>query len=279
MQTVFVRHNCASTPGILKALWERRLIALHYHDDFSTKPSDYNDAGRKALTRLWHYCQSGAIVGADFRKLTVAKMLVGELRANSKVRAEEFKDAKTGESYIYKVVELINAKEIAYADFPLLLGVQPRQATITGWPSGRNVLESAFYGKAIEYSVSNLHPSQLEVLCFEWMRTQNLIDKLLLPIGRGLLDIDVLGINSKGHRVLGQITHSTSKTDLEDKQARLLQHARRDDHCYFFMPDGTQLQVLDRVKCVSINQVFDDLKNMTDVPTINMLQEMFHSSR
>lgn len=275
MQSVFIRHNCSSTPRVLRQLWERRLIALHYDDDFSTNPADYYPAGRKVLERLWRYCKDGAIVGADYRRLNGDKMLVGFLEQGTRIFSEEFHDPSSGESFIYKVAALKNAVEFPYADYPLLVGVQPRQATLTGWPSARAVLLAAVKRQSLPRMANSLHPSQLEVLCYEWLRRFGLLERLVLPIGRGLMDIDIFGIDKDGKRIIGQVTYGKHATDLSDKQSRLLRHARDIDSIYFFLPEDAPLVAEQGVELVTFRKVLDDLEADQSVSTKTMLREMF----
>jgi len=275
VQTVFVRHNCSSTQHVLEQLWKRRLIALHYENKLSTNPADYGPKGRNALKRLWKYCTSGAIVGADYRRLGRAAMLVGELPKNSRVQGEEFRDPDTGHTFIYKVAVLHRAREVRFVDYPLLLGRQPRQATITGWPSAARVLEAAIHNHPLPYDASCLHPSQLEVLCYEYLRERHHLERLLMPIGRSLLDIDILGLDKDGNKVLAQVTHSMSKSKLDDKRQRLLQHALPSDKCFFFVPERAPLAVSPNVESIPITRVLSALKASSRVSTKRMLSEMF----
>lgn len=276
MKAIYIRHNCSSTNTILQELWDRRLVALHYHDDFSTNPDDYSQQGQKALSKMWSYCESGAIVGADFRKLTTSKMLVGEIAPGSEIKGEQFVDPVTQESFIYKVVQLTNSKEIDYVDFPLLIGVQPRLQALTPWPSGQQVLESAMYGIPIPLDPANLHPSLLEVLCYEWMKTKGLIDRLVLPIGRGMIDVDVVGLDRDGNRVIAQVTHATNRKTLEDKQQRLLDHVTGSTKSYFFLPYGAKLASSQGVRQVGFTQVFDELMALGDPATDSMIRCMLN---
>jgi hypothetical protein len=275
MKSVFVRHNCSSTMHVLQQLWDRRLIALHYQDHLSTDPHDYDSAGRQALTRLWSYCETGAIVGADYRRLNGGAMLVGYLPAGSCVRGEEFRDPDTRQAFVYKVAELQAAREVRFVDYPLLFGVQPRQTTSTGWPAADKVLAAALHNQPLQYDASCLHPSQLEVLCYEYLREKRLLEKLLMPIGRGLPDIDILGLDEHGQRVIAQVTHSVSKSELADKQARLLQHAQHWDRCFFFLPESAPVDMLNGVVRVSVERVLCELMKSKHVSTRRMLSVMF----
>lgn len=206
-------------------------------------------------------------------------MLVGRIEAGSKVTARIFQDPGSGKSFIYKVVALKAAVEVLYADYPLLAGIRPRQATITGWPSAGQVLEAAMSGTALPREPNSLHPSQLEVLCYEWLRSTQLLERLIMPIGRGLIDIDILGINGNGGRIIAQVTYSTSREELKDKERRLLQHSRPGDDIYFFLRHQASLKPNDKVRQVTFRQVLEELQSSADESTQAMLGEMFADRR
>lgn len=264
---MFIRHNMRSTTEILEDLWSKRLIAVHFENKPSTKPEDYNSAGEKALRRLWEYCKSGAIVGADFKSIRPACMLVGEIKPGSKVEAKKFGN------YVYKTVELKNAMEISYLDYPLLAAIQPRQTTITGWPSAQKYLEAIILGKKVPWNVESLHPSQLEVLCYEYLRMKEILDKLLMPIGRTLQDIDIFGINRQGRNVLAQVTHSTDSEEISEKIKKLKQYKSKGPILIFFGPESQEMHDED-VRYISIKEVFDSLTSNHKSAYYRMVSEM-----
>jgi hypothetical protein len=251
MDAIFIRHNMSSTPEILNELWSKRLIAVHFKDNWSTKPEDYDGAGKKALSRLWRYCESGAIVGADFKSIRPTSMLVGEIEPKSKVEVEKFGD------YIYKIVQLKNTEEIFYQDYPLLAAIQPRQTTITGWPSAQKYMEAILGKGKIPWDVGSLHPNQLEVICYEYLRREKILDVLLMPIGRTLRDIDIFGIKGQGKYILAQVTYSTDFTEISEKIKKLKSYKSKDSLLFFFGPKSQDINDYEDVEYISIEKVFD----------------------
>lgn len=278
MQYAFIRHKCDSTQTILHQLWDERLIALHYENNESIDPSHYPSAGAKALKRLLKYCESGAIIGASYSHLDRKSILIGKIAPGSQIIAKTFKDPQENKEFIYKTVQLTNSKVVKYADYPLLAGIQPRLATITGWPSAKAVLNAAFRDTEIPRCPSNLHPSQLEVLCYEWLRTYSHLERLVMPIGRGLIDIDILGITRKGNRVSAQVTHSTNPSDLKEKEDRLLSHAAPDDCVFFFLPELNLLPPNTKVTQITFHSVLTDLQSSLDESIKKMLDTMFRKT-
>lgn len=272
MQAVFARHNFSGTHRILEDLWRDRKIALHYDESWSTDPRDYASPGRQVLTKLWSYCESGAVVGAVFRHIRPASMLVGEIATGSAVEALRYCDPVTGESFIYKTVQLQTAREVLYRDYPLLAGIQPRMVAITGWPSAQAYLMAVLESTALPRAVSSLHPSQLEVLCYEYLRWRGEVGALLLPIGRNMLDVDIVGVGPIG-TVLAQVTHGTEPKAVRDKLRRLESYGANDGRLFFFGP-ATVRAALKGVEFVGIEEAFQTLEEHGSTAQREMLERM-----
>ncbi|MCD4673941.1 MAG: hypothetical protein K8R77_14865, partial [Anaerolineaceae bacterium] len=194
MKTIFIRHKLSANDEILEDLWAKRKIAVHYANIRSTNPSDYQKSGEKFLSRFWEYCNNGAIVGATYRKIRPAHMLLGVLEKGSLI---EWTD-EYGDDYIYKTAQLTKPKIISFHDYPLLSAIRPRGGTITGWTSAQKYLQALLENDKIPFEVKSLAPSQVEVICYEYLKIKGIIKALLLPIGRGLPDIDIFGLNNSG---------------------------------------------------------------------------------
>ena len=102
--------------------------------------------------------------------------------------------------------------------------------------------------------LGSLTAGQLEVLCYEYMRDQNLISRLTCPIGRGLRDIDIVGLNSKGENVFAQVTFATDEVTI-NKKAERLRGVSGECQAYLFSPKGES--PIQDVVPVRIQDVFD----------------------
>jgi hypothetical protein len=272
VQAVFVRHNFSGTSRILEDLWNDRRIAVHYDESWSTDPEDYVPAGKRALKKLWNCCEAGAVVGAAYRTIRPSSMLVGEVEAGSSVEALRYSDSDDGQAFIYKTVQLKKAREVLFRDYPLLAGIQPRMTTITGWPSARAYLMAILERTELPQQVSSLHPSQLEVLCYEYMRWRGDIGALLLPIGRNMLDVDIVGVGPNG-TTLGQVTHSTEPKAILDKLRRLESYGDPDGRLLFFGPASAEAGP-SSVEFISIEQAFQSLRERGSAAQQEMLKRM-----
>jgi hypothetical protein len=267
MEYLFIRHKMGLADETIDKLLSERLIAIHFANKRSTNPSDYNKAGKRALRFLWKRCESGAIVGADYGE----SMLVGEIKPKSKVRLRIIKDKKRGEKLIFKTVKLSRVKRISYLDYPRLK-IQPRQITVTGWPSAEEYLERIIHNKPFPFNVSSLAPDQLEVMCYEYLKMRDVVEALLLPIGRQLRDIDIYGIG-RGRTVYAQVTHSHKPDEISKKIERLYYYKSRTSTLIFFGPKA-QLKIYKGIKYISIEAVFDKLKSNRSSIYCKMLKRM-----
>jgi len=131
-KAIFIRHNMSSTREILVELWQNRQIAIHYEDIESTNPDDYKKkAARQAIKRLNEYCAEGVVVGAVYRKIRKAEMLVGIIPKESKIIP--ITRYGNGNRYIYKTVQLKNVREISFTDYPILDAIQPIRTALAEW--------------------------------------------------------------------------------------------------------------------------------------------------
>lgn len=220
MEAAFIRHKMSSTKDILNELWEKRIIAVHYKDCYSTNPKDYDSAGEKALTRLHDYCEEGRIVGATYRDIKPEMMLVGTINPGTEIKAipYPYNDKK---EYIYKTVKLQDVIEVPYRDYPLLSAIQPIGATVTGWPSAKPYLNALLGYEEFEPSVYTLLPAQLEIVCLENLRFKGILKASLIRVGKTIPDIDIYGIDEAGNSIVAQVTYSKSKSTIRRKSIQL----------------------------------------------------------
>ncbi len=255
MEAVFIRHNFGKDAGfeVLRKLWDENLIAVHFEDNESVDPQKYRTkAGQVALTRLKKCCDEGAIVGADFRRIEPSSILIGEIKRGEGIRPQEIG------GHIYKTVQLHNTKKI---HSPLLLTIQPRLTTITGWPSAEKYLKKMLAGEEIPLELEFLHPSQLEVICYEYLVKNKILSALLMPIGRTLRDVDIWGVDSTGKTVLAQVTFKGDGRKIEEKMKRLRnQEDSKGSILFFFGPQSQEEFKDENITYISIQRVFDELK-------------------
>jgi len=251
MLKIFIRHKWDGKEQVLKDLFQQGKIAIRYDNIRSINPNDYKQVKSKSsLKLLKKCCKEGAFVGAVYRKYKPSSMLVGKIKPGSKIKAELYDNG----DMILKTVKLFSHRE---ASPIILLANQPRFSTICKWHTVEKQLEDIVNGKKISFDVHSLHPSQLEVICYEYLRKKGILKALLIPIGRTLRDVDIYGIDSKGGEVMAQVTFNDNKGY---KMRQLQKYAHKNIYLYFFGPDSEINRKINGIKYITVEKVFAELK-------------------
>jgi hypothetical protein len=188
-----------------------------------------------------------------FHDLRPAEILVGRVDAGSSITVLRCFSKRQGLERVFKTVQLKDPRPMSFIEFPVLCAIHPQQGTISSWPLGQAVIEAKYYGRPVPVEVKSLSDGQLEVLAFHYLQAKRLIQGLVAPIGRSLIDIDIAGLANDGARVFAQVTFSTGEAKISDKAKRLAPYAARKANCYFFgwrppkdLPSGIQFVDIDR---------------------------------
>ncbi|OPY86311.1 MAG: hypothetical protein A4E72_01700 [Syntrophus sp. PtaU1.Bin208] len=262
--TIFIRHKLRTNKEILETLWRENLIAVHYLDSESTDPAYYREMGEKTaaevLDRLHSCVATGAVVAASFRDIRPGMLKLGRIvHGKSSMVARPFQDINRGK-LIYKVVNLVSAKDIDLRRYPVLNAIQPRQKTLTGWPSVAPLLEAILDNRPLPIALSSLHPSQMEVLCYEYLRVNRFLSHLILPIGRNMYEVDICALSTDGKMVFAQVTNTDNESATRDKVYRLDAFTGDNCHLFYFGPRNANIQNC-RVTFLPIEEVFDFMLN------------------
>jgi hypothetical protein len=251
-----------STAKFRQELLSEGRIALHYSDNLNyNDPHDFpNKSGFHAIKRLQSYCQCGAYVAAEFDE----GWLIGKIASGSKIELLEAScgGEKHGVEYSagarihsYKTVKL---QEFKVLNNPLgLISARPRQGSVCEWGAvGDRVARLIEDGK-LPCELDALSTAEQEVLCYEWLKTHGKIQRLLLPIGRTLKDVDVFGINPVGGKVLAQVTFNPSRAECEEKMTRLSCYDAQEKYFFLATKDNVQIQK----NAAELGLIFVDMRN------------------
>jgi hypothetical protein len=153
-------------------------------------------------------------------------------------------------------VRLEGIREISYQDYPLLAAVQPRGGTICRWEAAKKQVQAIYSGQPLPREVDSLHPSQLEVLCYEYMRLQGYISHLVLPLGQNQMKINICGQGSEGTLVLAQVSSADCLEENSEKIQQLAAYRERRGSLVYFGP--RRFQGLENgVVYIPVEEVFD----------------------
>jgi len=260
---IFIRHKLGATKDDFERLWDNDIIAIHFYNN-GLDPDNYKDrTARNSLIRLIKYAKKGVLVVADYSMLYPGRFKIGEITEDTMLKLEDFSNGERE----YKTVKLEKVKIFDYKDYPLLKAVQPR-GTISRWPSVHKYVNSIYYNKKLPLDVDFLHPSQLEVLCYEYLRNNielngYKMEFLLLPIGRTLFDVDIVGINNIGKKIYAQVTHKKINTKhFAIKISKLANYKSKNNLLVFFGPemiskDHKNEMEKNSIKYITIKEVFN----------------------
>lgn len=290
---VYVRHNMDTTVSVYQELISNGLIAVHYGErlkrDVDSKnlknhenPENYEDKyARYVLNRLSYYCETGAIVFADYSE-SLSKSIkkavnIGVIPEGKQYEAKRYYGhEKYPEGFVYKQVELSNYITLGYADFAPFLAIHPRGGTVIHWDAEKPVkfIYKRELGLPIDtksLDVEVLFPAQQEVLCSEYLRTKASneirLKHLLLPVGRGMKTVDIDGV-SETKRLFAQVSFTKNENKIKGKIADLEDlaegyHGSKELVLVYFGAIGSEKYVhhfAPDIRFVSLDEVFKAMK-------------------
>ncbi|MGD0201836.1 MAG: hypothetical protein ABSD27_13885 [Bryobacteraceae bacterium] len=257
-----------------KRLWDERRIAIHFPDDKQGKqlpddnssldPEDYAAPGHRAMKALARLATDGGYVCAQHHGYE--QVQVGRIDPGSQM---ELLHGKWGESCglqgrtaILKTLRLQKVKVVDSCDSVVILIGRPRQGTLMRWPSVGKRIENLVEGKEGEITLETLSPAQQEILCSEFLRSQDVrrfglpcLAHLVLPVGRTMKDLDLFGFATDGRRVFAQVTFAPLEQAAR-KMAALRKYASPDGSHLILFCDIDRPTVIDNVTVFPIRVAF-----------------------
>lgn len=229
--TYFARHGSqlAIDKETYEALWTENRVGIHFpkdkrgwpadQDSRSIEPNDYpSTAAKRALNALIELSRDGGYVCAVYDPYPGCKL--GFVEPNSTIDLLEgrwSKDTEPDRIAILKTLILSRVKVLDASESINLLVAQPRQGTFCRWWKVGSRVQYKVDGTIRPNSLDDLTPDLQEVMCSEFLRSKEAaklglprIEALLLPVGRTMKDIDILGIDDNGNKVVVQVTYSHS---------------------------------------------------------------------
>lgn|SRR5690625_432208 len=274
--TYFIRHGSALDvdPYTLDRLWTEDWIAIHYpHDksgDFSCgdsrslTPSDYTGHARSALKRLHDLARDGGYIFATYRGKPGGK--VGYVSPGSSVQLFRGswggKNRLQGREATLKALQLSQTRNLTAEEAIFLTAVQPRQGTFCRWRKvGQRVI--ALVTGAPASGLDSLTPDLQEVMCMEYLRTERarmrglpVLRHTLMPVGRTMKDIDILGVSETGKIISAQVTFKTLKVG-DSKLRKLDPYLLQGNETIYFCRCEQTLRIEGHL-VFPLKHVFDD---------------------
>ena len=197
------------TMNLLTEIWDADVAVLDYKElplDRAYDPEAYREhGGHKAIGILNELLRNGGYVAIVSHRSHPNYMKIGRVfPVSTSLPLRKFE--VTGE-YLYKAVPLIDARTLSIQENLGLFSQIPRQAAFSRWPSAAAAVNRFMRDESPDPDVvTSLHASQLEVLCYEYLRANEGVLELLMPIGRSMQSVDIVARDGQGGKVWAQVT-------------------------------------------------------------------------
>ncbi len=276
----YVRHNlCIPSEDIRNRWMSDGTIAIHYEDNPSWEFSDYKRKGKglkQALKTFNELNEKGGWIIADYSassndhsqlgsKAASDSVLIGEVERGSKesstvgIGCSKYKDHGLGftQYHIYKTLRIKNPQRFSKDEYDLLRLPFGRSTACKTKVIRMETLQRIYNRKSLPAEVDSLHPSQLELICHEYLRRHEpRLAYLLSKIGEQLKDIDIFGCESSGKKILAQVSHSNNPKVVQEKVERLSKHQHDNATLVYFGPIRPH-GLNENVRFVPIHDVFE----------------------
>lgn len=213
-------------------LWANDKIAVHCPgvdgskgapDKTSIEPNDYDERTDKQNIRVFKEMnESGGYIWAEYRNKVDVKI--------GKILPRSFEPYETKWQKFPSRIAVLKTLQIDKSSIKILHPIdaislrasRPQQGTVRHWHRAESKLRSLVDNDCPQKSWGWLSPPQQETACSEYLRTYHfsncpVLAHLLMPVGRILKDIDILGYATDGKRILAQVTYaSKAESSCED---------------------------------------------------------------
>jgi len=225
MQTYFIRHSSQLNISELtrQKLWDERRIAIHYPKDLdgelqsvdnnSLNFDDYCGVAKSVMKRFQALGREGGYVCAQY--YGQSDLLLGTIVPNSKVKLIHGTWGSSERHAVLKTLQLVDTKLLQSTEYSVIAASRPQQGTISRWHAIGDGIAALIENRKVQLSWKTLSPQRQEVGCSEFLRLPDALNfglpqlkSLLLPVGKTLKDVDLIGIASDGKRIFAQVTYS-----------------------------------------------------------------------
>lgn len=224
MKTYYARHtDIALSDYDVRALCETDRIAVHYPqaigrpladhpDSQSIDPGDYRGRAKGTLRALGELAKDGGYVVAHYRG--VKDLVIGRVATGSSISLEQrcwcSDSAYPGREAWIKTLAYERVGVVPALQQRRVLAFAPRQSTLCVWHKVGDRVERWAEGRDVIGDLAALTSDEQEVMCAEFLRDHALhgvpkLATLLMPVGRTMRGIDILGIAEDGRPVYAQV--------------------------------------------------------------------------
>jgi hypothetical protein len=259
-------------------------------------------AARKTIKHFEKLDKDGGLVIADYSPILCADkdrnitkenngktILVGEVEQNSrdyyestglctKEKAKEHDNERLKDKHIYKTLRLKKPTPLSVLSYTLFQLPFPRGTISPLRMISADNVQNMCNGCKLDNEVESLAPSQLEVLCEEYLRVENRkmkglprLKMLLAPIGGSMKDIDIAGLDSNGRYIFAQVSQAKDERVEEEKIERLRRVGDKESSLIYFGPKDTRQRSKyekEGIRYVDIDEVFKESSSHRELKSL-----------
>lgn len=279
MKTFFSRHgsHLDIDDDTYQALWDNDLAGIHYPTDKSgwseesdseeIDPNQYDGSAKKSLNTMHKLAKEGGYICAVYEPFDQIK--VAKVSPNSKISIFEGRWGKKnnvqGRTAKLKVIKLKQVQTLNPTEALVLRTAQPRQGTFSEWRIIGNKVKQLVEKEFSDPIVSDLTPTLQEVFCSEFLRLNwsnckievPQINSLLMPVGRTMKDVDIVGLTSNSKVVVGQVTYN--RLSGCNHKIKVLEKFN-DAYRVLFCRNDNKIDRVKDIQVVCINKAFELFK-------------------
>lgn len=272
METFFIRHTSAIRidAATRKQLYESHRIYLHYpdypeglgeEDNCTFDPDHHHKRGSGHVRRLVELCRSGGYVCAEY--FQEEGWIVGFVEPGTVPEIIEGRWNDRDRVARLKTLKLTRVRHITEGAGAAMLSARPRQGAFMRWhKAGRSIIR--LVDRLNESpTLADFSADQQEILCSEFLRLEVAsasglprLAHLVLPTGRTMRDIDILGVATDGKQLVAQVTYSPRR-EVQHKLDRLLPYVATSHAILFCETDTVHLD--QGIHVVPMRLAFDTL--------------------
>lgn len=260
-------------------LWEKKLVAVHYPENRERKLLDQDNDSRDAqsytgraaqvMRNLVKLSNAGGYVCAEYHGQE--ECLVGKVEPGTKIKLVKGRwgtnSGHGGRVAVLKALPLTKVRSVRPRDHAVILVGRPRHWTLSRWPSAKDTIENIVEERHAPETLDSLSPDQQEILCGEFMRLPIAeemglprLDHLLLPVGRTMRDIDILGMDANGRMIFAQVTRLDLKQALS-KQRRMSHYKDEADGHVVLFCDHERAEQVEKVQVFPVQTAFEQFRS------------------
>lgn len=235
MKTYYARHtDIALSNEDVHVLYETDRIAIHYPeaigrpladhpDSQSIDADDYRGRAKATIRALVQLANDGGYVVAQYRG--VRDLVIGRVAAGSSVLLESrlWSDDSVyaGREAWIKTLAYERIGIVPMAQQRRILAFAPRQSTLCVWHKIGDRAEQWVEQREAAVELASLTSDEQEVMCAEFLRNHSIpgipkLVTLLMPVGRTMRGVDILGIAEDGKTIFAQVKYDDKEHYLTD---------------------------------------------------------------